>query len=103
MRIHRGTKPLDRFYTLNKQVLAQVDKAKYLGVMIMEDLDWKPHIISIVTKANRCIGYINKNISNCQQELREMAYFSLVRTLLEYACVAWEPYKIKDTSNLEKI
>ncbi len=40
MRIHRSTKPPERFYTLNNQVLAQVDKeAKYLGVMITETLD----------------------------------------------------------------
>ncbi len=38
MRIHKCTEPLERFYTLNKQVLAQVDKAKYLGVMITENL-----------------------------------------------------------------
>ena len=103
MRIHRSTKPLERFYTINKQVLAQVEKAKYLGVMITEELDWSPHINNTITKANKCLGFIKRNVSNCPQELREMAYLSLVRSQLEYACVAWDPHKIKDISNLEKV
>ncbi len=96
MRIHRYTtftKPFARFYALNKQVLAQADKVKYLGVMITEDLDWSPHINSIVTKANRCIGFMKRNISNYSQELRQLAYLSLVRSQLEYACVVWAHIK----------
>ncbi len=56
MRIHRSIKPLEKLYTLNKQVLTQVDKAKYLAVMIPEYLEWNPHINSIITKANKCIA-----------------------------------------------
>ncbi len=103
MRIHRSTKPLERFYTINKQILEQVDKAKYLGVMVTEELDRSPHINNTVTKAKRCLGFIKRNISNCPQELREMAHLSLVRFQLEYACVTWDPHHLKDISNLEKI
>jgi hypothetical protein len=99
----QGTAPSERFYTINKQVLSQVEKAKYLGVMITEELDWSPHITNTVAKANKCLGFIKRNINNCPQELREMAYLSLVRSQLEYACVAWDPHKIKDITNLEKI
>ncbi len=51
MQIHRSTKPLERFYTLNKHVLVQVDQPKYLRVMIAETLYWSPHINNIVIKA----------------------------------------------------
>ena len=71
--------------------------------MITEELDWSPHINDISTKANKCLGFIKRNISNCPQEFREMAYLPLVRSQLEYACVAWDPHKIKDISNLEKV
>ncbi len=85
------------------QVLAWVDKAKYLWIIITEHFDWSPHINSIVTKANRCLGFIKRSISNCPHELRELAYLSLVRSQLEYACVVWDTYQIKDISNLEKV
>ncbi len=90
------------FYTLKMQILAQVDKAKYLSLMMTEILDWSPHINSIVTNANRCNGFIKRNISNCPQEHKQLVYLSLVRSQLEYACVAWDPDQIKDISNLEK-
>ncbi len=80
-----------------------VDKAKYLGVMITEHLDHNPHINSIITKENRYLDFIKRNFSNCPQELRELAYISLVTLQLEYACDAWDPYQIKDISNLEKV
>ncbi len=39
IRIHRSIKQLARFYTLNKQVSAHVDKTKYLGDIIIEHFD----------------------------------------------------------------
>ncbi len=55
MQIYRSTKSLE------------IDKAIYLGFMITDTLDWGPHINSIVTKANRYIHFIKRNISNCPQ------------------------------------
>ncbi len=54
----------------------------------MDDLDWSPHINSIVTKANGCQGLIKRIIRNSTQELRELVYLSQMRSQLEYACVA---------------
>ncbi len=62
-RIHRSTKPLEIFYILNKPVLIQVDKAKYLGMMITKHLDWSTYIKCIVTNANRCFGFIKRNVN----------------------------------------
>ncbi len=78
------------------------DKSMYLGVRIKNKIDWNPHINSTLLIANRCIGFINRNISHCPQLLRELAYLSLVISQLEYFCVAWDPYQIKDIPNLEK-
>ncbi len=41
------------------------------------------------------------HISNCPQELRELAYLSSVKSQIEYACVAWDPDQIKDISNIK--
>ncbi len=44
---------------------------------------------------------MKRNISNCPQGFTELAYLSLMRSQLEYACVAWDLYKIRDISKLE--
>ncbi len=67
-------KPLEIFYMLNKQIVAQVEKAKYILSIIIETFDWSPHINSISTNANRCIGFIKRNTSNCPQELLKLTY-----------------------------
>jgi len=103
MRIHRGNTPLNRFYSINNTILSQVDKAKYLGVTITEDLNWSTHVNNVVTKATKTLGFIRRNLGNCPQNLREMAYFSLVRSQLEYASVAWDPHQNIDITHLEKV
>ncbi len=44
-----------------------------------------------------------EKIRNCPQELKELAYLFLLRSQLECTCVAYDPYKTKDISNLEKV
>ena len=39
----------------------------------------------------------------CPRELREQAYFALVRSRLEYAAAIWDPHLQKDVSRLEAV
>ena len=64
MQIHRSTKSLEIFYTINKKVLAQVEMAKYVAVIITEELYWCPHLNNSVTKTNKCLESIKRNITN---------------------------------------
>jgi hypothetical protein len=45
--------------------LEVVDSAKYLGVTISEDLQWSKHIDNTVSKANRTMGFIRRNLRDC--------------------------------------
>ena len=40
------------------------DNSKYLGVTIINDLDWAPHINNITTKANKTLGFLHRNMKN---------------------------------------
>ena len=78
-------------YTLERTVLENVDRIKYFGVTITNDFRWKTHIGNICTKANRILGFLRRNISSRPIDVKEMAYKGLVRPILEYASLVWDP------------
>ena len=44
-----------------------------------------------------------RNLKACPPKLGETAYFSLVRSSLEYSSAVWDPFRQKDIDKLEKI
>ena len=103
LRISRSQHPMEHFYNINDQVLQQVPSAKYLGVHINQQLKWDTHIDSVTSRANRIIGFLRRNLSLCSTDLKELAYISLARSILEYACQVWDPYTKKDISRIEQV
>ena len=102
LRIRRGH-PLECFYTIDGHVLSEVENAKYLGVYISNNLDWTAQIEATVSKANRTLGFLRRNLYGCPRELKETAYLSLVRSVLEYASQVWDPKKKKHKDPLEAV
>ena len=76
--------PPQHLYSICGCVLSQVSDTKYLGITISNDLQWERHIITSCTKASRMIGFLRRNLSRCPRQLRELAYFTLVRSRVEY-------------------
>jgi len=91
------------FYELDKTILQQVEANPYLGLTISENLTWDTHIKNISKKANSTLGFLKRNLRNCQLECRKLAYIALVRSSLEYGAVVWDPYRSRDITTLEKI
>ena len=85
----RSNSPLHKFYTLCGVVLQHVSEARYLGVLLSDDLQWSnsKHVQHIAAKANSMLGLLRRNLHHCPEKLRELAYISLVRSRLEY-CAA---------------
>ena len=90
-------------YKLEGTVLENVDRIKYLGVTITNDLKWNIHVGNIWTKANRTLGFLRRNISSCPRDVKEMAYKGLVRPILEYASPVWDPSGKTLQDELEKV
>ncbi|KAI8513419.1 hypothetical protein Bbelb_100580 [Branchiostoma belcheri] len=63
----------------------------YLGIILSQDLKWKPHIDNITAKANSTLGFLRRNLRGANKEVRERAYTSLVIPKLEYASAVWDP------------
>ena len=92
MAITNKKRPSSFLYSLGRCVLSKVPSTTYLGVTLREDLQWESHITGITAKANRTLGFLRRNLCYCPKQLRELAYYRLIRSLLEYASIVWDPY-----------
>ena len=101
--ITKKRKPLDTTYYLHGHPLEKVESAKYLGVNITSDLKWTRHINTICQKANNTLGFLRRNLKISHPKLKELAYKSLVRPIIEYGCATWDPYQQNHIDQLEKV
>ena len=90
-------------YTINDQILKQVQDNPYLGLTISDSLKWKTHINNICKKANSTLGFLRRNLRHCPKPCRKNAYLDLVRSKLEYGSIIWDPYNQSDIDRLERI
>ena len=51
--------------------LESVSQHPYLGVELSSKLDWGHHIDSKVTKANKTLGFLGRNLGNCPESIKE--------------------------------
>ncbi len=56
---------LVKFYELSGAVLQHVDCAIYLGIALHKSLKFGPHIQSIASKCNQCLGFLKPNLKKC--------------------------------------
>ena len=92
-----------RTYKLHNHPISNVQKATYLGVTLQHDLSWDEHVNKIVTKANKSLGFLRRNLKVKSKKIKETAYLSIVRPCLEYACSVWDPYTEKLIKKLETV
>ena len=103
LRISSSKKPITVRYTLGGEILQEVDQAKYLGITITSELGWSEHVDSISNRANSTLGFLRRNLRHSPKGIKELAYFSLVRSKLEYSASIWDPHKRKDIDKLERV
>ena len=88
-------------YVLHETPLLVVDKLKYLGVILQNNLKWDYHVSAIISKASQTLGFLRRNFKTAPQNIRELAYCALVRPQVEYAASAWSPWLYRDIIRLE--
>ena len=77
-------------YTLYQQKLEQVQSAKYLGIIITDNLGLGQHISEISSKATKTMGFLRCNLALSRRHTKEVAHKTLVRPQLEYAVPIWQ-------------
>ena len=76
-------------YSLTGQVLEEVMDAKYFGVTTWSG---QKHIATKTNKANSNLSFLRRNLKGCPEKLKQTAYFSLIRSSMEYGTTVWDPY-----------
>ena len=71
--------------------------SKYLGVTIDEHLTWNDLVKTVISKANKVKGFLQRNIKYCPSIVKVRCFNSMIRPILEYASAIWSPYTQKNT------
>ena len=90
-------------YKMGGIPLQVVTDCLYLGVNLSHDLSWKNHINQITKKASSTVGFLRRNLRNCPQDCKKLAYISLARSKLEYAATVWDPFTKNEIEKLERV
>ena len=103
MRVSRSRKPLQHFYSLGSEILQEVSDGKYFGIQIENKLDWNKHISTVASRGQSKLDFLNRNLKGCPKKLRDTAYISFIRPVLEYSCSVWHPHKKSNKDKIEKV
>lgn len=103
MSITRKKSPLLFNYSIGNYSLLRVSSYKYLGLTITSDLRWNTHVSNICSRAMSKLGFLRRYMKHGSRETKLLLYKTLVRPMLEYASVIWDPHTSCCISELERI
>ena len=103
MNISKKRHPSKFTYSLHNTDLKTTDTAKYLGIIISQDMKWTKHITQTCSRANKALGFIKRNVKIRSPRIKEKLYNSLVRPHVEYASAVWSPHEVKPIHQLEMV
>ncbi len=88
---------------MNGTKFESVQCVKDLGVSIPLSLKFSQECKDAAGKANRMLGFINRNFSFKNKDVILPLYISLVKPHLEYAVQFWAPHLPKNIAKLEAV
>ena len=105
--MHVGPETEERNYFMPTEngniIIDKVSDEKDLGVTIDNKLNFRKHISSKVSIANRNLGIIFRTFTYISQEMFLALFKAIVRPHLEYASVVWSPLYKKDRIQIENV
>lgn len=90
-------------FLLNSVPIDSTNQYKYLGLHLTPNLSWHTHIKTIISSANRSLGYIRRNFRSSPENLKRILYTTIVRPKLEYASSIRHPHQKNLTDSIESV
>ena len=103
LRITRKKSPVKASYVIHGHTLAEIDTAKCLGVSLHRHSSWSPHVNATAKKANGTRAFLQRNLRKAPTAVKTRTYESLIRPILEYSGVVWDPHNAQDLNKLEMV
>ena len=100
---HAQQKKIVFGYELDGVLLKDTDSTSCLGIELSADMKWNSHVKKVMAKGNTMLGILYRNLKNCSKNLKDLAYKSILRPKLEYACSIWDPYTDVNIKTLEGV
>ena len=98
-----GSKNTHFSYSLGDQWLDEKDKEKDLGIIVDSNFNFNDQCLEARNRANKILGFINRNVSYKSMNVVRQLYNSYVRPHLEYCVQAWKPHYRYNINMLESV
>ena len=89
-------------YQLHNQTLKETNKAKYLGIIIDNKLEWKDQQKAVCHKANNTLAFLKRNLGKCPMHIKDKCYKAFVKPILGYGGCVWDPHHKNQIESIEK-
>ena len=74
---------------INSKIIQRVSQTKFLGVIIDDQLSWKPHLLNLNKKLRSACGRIYRIKKHLPESLHKQIYHSLFESHLGFAISVW--------------
>ena len=75
--------------SFHNEAIQKVTKAKFLGVIVDQHLNWKDHISMVSHKISKSCGIISSIRNTLDIKSKKLIYYSLIHPYLTYCINVW--------------
>ena len=90
----------DLSLSIDDKLIIRKQQVKFLGVLLDENLSWKPHINYVCNKISKSIRVIYRACFNLSPSTKLSLYYTLIYSYLNYCNIVWSSTYV---TNLQRI